>query len=270
MSVQTVARKDLADAGRSSALWAVAALAVLFTGGVSTLAVVFADVSAQQMLQLISQLAAFIFPILALMAAKGAITQERESGSLRTLLSLPPSRGDVLLGKFLGRSTLVLFATFAGTLVTGVVVGVALGVSEIGLVAALAVFLALMAVAFVSVGVGVSAAASTDGRATAFAVGYYILTVVLWSLIVRAITFLAAELGLIATGAESLPGWIQFLRMAVPNEAAIAAYRAVAAGHSLFGSAPLQSVWLPTLVLFAWIVLPVAGGLVRFRRADLG
>lgn len=270
MSVRTIARKDLADAGRSSALWAVAALAVLFTGGISVLVVTVTDLSAREVFRGISQLTAFVFPILGLMTAKGAITQEQESGSLRLLLSLPPSRGDVLLGKFFGRSVLVLLATIAGTLVTGVVVGVAFGVSEIGLLAALGLFLALMVVAFVSVGIGVSAVASTDGRATALTVGYYILTVVLWGLLVRAITFAAREFGFVAANAERLPGWIQFLQMVVPNEAALAAYQAVAADQSLFGAAPLQSVWLPTLVLVAWIVLPVVGGLVRFRAADLG
>jgi ABC-2 type transport system permease protein len=270
MSVQTIARKDLADAGRSSALWAVAVLALVFTGGASLVMVLLTEMGTRQILRLVSQLAVSTLPILALLAAKGSITQERESGSLRTLLSLPPSRDDVLLGKFLGRSVLVLVAALAGTLVTAVVIGVALGASGVGLVAALAALLGLMVIAYVAVGIGISAVAATDGRATALAVGFYILTVLLWTPIVRAITFVAAEFGLVDASTESLPAWIRLLQIAVPSEAATAGYRAVAAGQSLFGGAPLQSVWLPTLLLLAWVVLPVVGGLLRFRRADLG
>jgi len=58
---------------------------------------------------------------MALIAAYLAIAGERESGSLKLLLGLPPSRGEVLVGKFLGRSGVVAIGLVLGFLVSGVV-----------------------------------------------------------------------------------------------------------------------------------------------------
>jgi ABC-2 type transport system permease protein len=54
-----------------------------------------------------------------------------------------------------------------------------------------------------------------------------------------------------------------------PNRAAGAAYRATVEGQ-IFETDPFASVWLPMLVLLAWLVVPVAVGFLRFRGAQIG
>jgi len=266
VSVRTVARKDLADAGRSKALWAVTVLVLFTTAGITALVGMASDQPTGEVFQLAFQLAVLTLPIVALVLAKGAITGERESGSLRVLLSLPPSRYDVLLGKFLGRTALMLVATLVGGLATGLVVLTILG-GTVGSLASYIGFLGLMSVVFVAIGVGISAASASDSRATAAAVGAYMILVALWNLVQGAIQYGATELGLIEAGSQ--PAWLLLLGLFPPNRAANAAYEATVGGQ-LFGSDPFASVWLPLLVLLAWFVVPVAGGYLRFRDAQIG
>lgn len=263
----TIARKDVADAGRSWALWAVVATAVLFTGGSVTLFALFADVTAERIVGATAQLSATVFPIVALFVAKGSITAERASGSLRTLLALPPSRGEVVLGKYLGRTALVTLATLAGVTVTAVVsvvTGVGLAVTDL---LAFAVTVLGITVGFVAVGVGISAAVSTDGRATGVTVATFLLTVLLWSPLTQGVLLLTAELNLAESRAEAW--WVDLFGMLVPNQAALAVFGAARAGR-VFATDPLASAYLPAVILVGWAVLPVAAGYARFRRADLG
>lgn len=267
MSVGQIARKDLADAGRSLSLWAVVGAVVLFTGGTVMLFGFSGDADTRQIVTLTTQLAATIFPVVALFAAKGAITAERESGSLRTLLALPPSRRDVVLGKYAGRVGLVTVATVAGVVATVaalVATGNTPGVTIIGTFGATVLGLT---VSFVALGVGVSAAVATDGRASGVAVGLYVLFVVLWGPLTRGVLLGAREFGLVASGVT--PWWIHVFGTLAPNEAATGLFAAVVSG-SLFAADPTQSVWLPVAVLLAWTVVPVAVGYWRFRSADLG
>jgi ABC-2 type transport system permease protein len=267
VSVGTVARKDFADAGRSKALWAVTLVVVLFTAGITGLVGATSDEAAADVFRLAFQFVGVALPIVALFLAKGAITGERESGSIRVLLSLPPSRRDILLGKFVGRTALMLVATLVGGAATGLVVVTSLG-GGLGLLAPFFAFLGLMGVAFVAVGIGISAASASDGRATAYAVGVYIVLVAMWNLVQAGIQAGAARLGLVEAGTR--PAWLQLVGLFPPNRAATAAYESVTAGAGLFAADPLASAWLPTLVLVAWLVVPVAAGYLRFRDAQIG
>jgi len=266
MSVRTIARKDLADAGRSKMLWAVTVVVLLSTAGITGLLAATSGMAAREVFALSFQLAVTMLPIVALILAKGAITGERESGSLRMLLSLPPSRRDVLLGKLIGRTALMLAATLVGGLATGLVVLTILG-GTVGAVASFIGFLALMSVAFVALGVGISAGSASDSRATAVAVGAYMILVALWNLIQTAIQYGAVELGLIPAGSE--PAWLQLVGLFPPNRAANAAYRATNQGQ-FFGTDPFASAWLPILVLLAWLFVPITAGYFRFHDAQIG
>ncbi|ELZ42400.1 ABC transporter [Halorubrum californiense DSM 19288] len=266
MSVRTVARKDLADAGRSKALWAVSLAVVLFTAGITAAAATTVDEPASVLFGQVFQITVVALPIIALFVAKGAITGERESGSLRVLLSLPPSRRDILFGKLIGRTALMLVATVIGAVATGVVIVTLLG-DGLALLVPFMFFLGLMGMAFVGIGVGISAVSASDGRATALTVGAYLVLVALWNLILRVIQAGAVEFGLVESGSQ--PAWLQFIGIFPPSRAASTAFQTVASGGQIFAADPFASVWFPTLILLVWIVVPVLGGYLRFRSADI-
>lgn len=266
MSVSIVARKDLADAGRSKALWAVTAVVVLSTTGTTAALAAIGSASTEDVFQLALQLAVSTLPIVALVLAKGAITGERESGSIRVLLSLPPSRRDVVVGKLVGRTVLMLVATLVGGLGMGVVALTLLG-GGLDLLMPFVAVLGLLGAAYVAIGIGISALSATDGRATAYAVGAYMLLVALWNLIYAGLRVGATELGLIESGAT--PAWLQLVGLLPPNRAATVGYDAVVEGQALAADA-FSSLWLPVTIMLAWIVVPVAVGHARFRTADIG
>ena len=117
MSVLAVAEKDFRDAVRSRLMIVVAVMFVAFTGGGVLLATTAGGPVSLGILGAIGTLrsgTAIFIPIIALGIAYRAIAGEQASGSLKLLLSLPNSRLDVVLGKFLGRAAVVTVAIVIG------------------------------------------------------------------------------------------------------------------------------------------------------------
>ncbi|PSQ41205.1 ABC transporter, partial [Halobacteriales archaeon SW_5_68_122] len=98
MSVLAVAEKDFRDAVRSRLMIGVAVLFVAFTGGGIALIVAFTPEeigiggAIEAVRQLIFGSSALFVPIVALGIGFKSIAGERQSGSLKLLLSLPNSR----------------------------------------------------------------------------------------------------------------------------------------------------------------------------------
>ncbi|PSP79272.1 hypothetical protein BRC88_09175 [Halobacteriales archaeon QS_4_69_225] len=117
MSVLAVAEKDFRDAVRSRLMIVVAVMFVALTGGGVLLATTAGGEASLGILGAIGALrsgTAIFVPIIALGIAYRAIAGEQASGSLKLLLSLPNSRLDVVLGKFLGRAAVVTVAIVIG------------------------------------------------------------------------------------------------------------------------------------------------------------
>jgi len=121
MSTLAVAKKDFRDSIRSRALLVITVLFALLTGGgafVSSWAGEILEVGGDQttldLLLALQTPASFIVPIIALLIGYGAISRERESGSLKFLLGLPHTRRDVIFGKVLGRTAVVAVSITIG------------------------------------------------------------------------------------------------------------------------------------------------------------
>jgi ABC-2 type transport system permease protein len=80
-----------------------------------------ADTSTLALLNSMRQPTVFFIPMIGLALGYGAIANERQSGSLRLLLSLPNSRADVVLGKFIGQTLSLIVAIPIGYGIAGVV-----------------------------------------------------------------------------------------------------------------------------------------------------
>jgi len=110
MTVRSVVHKDFLDARRSKIVWFVgghyALLTVLFF-----LQVWVSDSGSHpavlEALWNMVFVGAVFVPAIALVAAYLAIAGERESGSIKHLLSTPVSRRDVVVGKYLSRTMIV-------------------------------------------------------------------------------------------------------------------------------------------------------------------
>ncbi|WP_318567752.1 ABC transporter permease [Salinigranum marinum] len=307
MSWQAVAQKDFEDAIRSRWLWGLSAFFLLFFGGTTTLFYAYvatgSDASSDALFGLFASgflsfsytgFLAFALAFIALITSYGAVVDERESGTLKLLLSLPHDRRDVVTGKIAGRSAVVVIPALVGFLIALVALlatGTRIVPEHFFPQVALT---ALLAVAFVSIGVGVSASADSGRQATLGTLGLYFLFALLWSFVARGFPQLLTEIAKRVPGMEPLSNALTVkLRLFVKYLNPLRAYETLVA-EVYFGdpvqarlvkegffaqaqAAPVLQESLPVYltgsfifaVLLAWIVVPPLLGYWSFRDRDL-
>jgi ABC-2 type transport system permease protein len=265
-----VARKDFENAARAYLVWGVAGVLAALVVLIVAIPGLVGNFSARLAFEATTQAVGTVVPIVALVAAYLSVAGERESGTLRILLSLPPSRRDVVLGKFLARAALVV-ASILLAFALGVVASLLVyGTVPLDVAVGTAGLTCLLGVSFVGIAVGVSASVGSRARAVALAVGFFVLTVVLWSPLLLAMRVLL-ELPL-QGGAQ--PDWVLFLESFPPSSAFGRLYDSVVGSLLPGGPAASDSVFLSDgamlAVLAFWTLVPLALGYWRFERADLG
>ncbi|MDQ2050851.1 ABC transporter permease subunit [Natronolimnohabitans sp. A-GB9] len=287
--IGTVARKEFEDAGRSKLLWALVGLLVgIVVVGYTAIWYTGEDASASEVLGFLGFPLQTIVPIAALIAGYMAVVGERRSGSIKLLLGLPPNRTDVVFGKLLGRLAVVGTAIGLAFLAALVLGAVYFGsVPFVDWLEFAAVTL-LFGLAFAGLAVGSSAAVSTRGKSMALVVGVYVIFVVLWELVTAGPYYLVHDEG---PPVEAQTWYLvleQFNPMSAYTTMASNAIEGTvfpftfqygledfeAAGMTpaerYAGDAPfyLQD-WFGVVVLLFWLVVPVAIGYYRFKKADL-
>ena len=279
MSVLAVAEKDFRDAIRSRLMIVVAVMFVAFTGGGIALgAAVFDSIGAEGAVAIITLVmlegSRVFIPLIALGIAFRSIAGERQSGSLKVLLSLPNSRLDVVLGKFLGRTAVVSVAIVLGFL--SLLIATALSFSGdldvLGLVGFMLAAL-LLAVVFVSIAVSLSAFTDSTFGAAVGAGGLFVLFQFAW----RGVVFL---LRYVANGFETptteTPEWAEVLQSVNPMEGWQTSANWLITKLAESSETSQESAdafylepWFGFVVLALWIVLPLVVGYLRFESADL-
>lgn len=282
---QAVARKEFEDAIRSRSLWALTGLFVVLAVGAAFLfAVLGSQTSGRSlsqsanrntMLNLVLFLRApvsWLVPITALLGGYKAIAGERESGSIKLLLSLPHRRRDVVFGKVVGRSTVVSGAVAAG-FGAALVVGLVL-YSSFSLLVFLTFTLLTIAyaTAFTSIAVGFSAFTPSTSRAAAGAIGTFALFKFVWGAIPGAIHLLVTGSAFPKPG--EYPTWFLLVKRLSPGGAYEGVLTAIRPGDRvarLLGGAPpfYLEPWFAAVVLGLWIILPTWIGYRRFVASDL-
>ncbi|WP_247002287.1 ABC transporter permease [Halosolutus gelatinilyticus] len=283
MSAIAVAKKDFRDAVRSRSLIVVTALFALFTGSGAFLASWAGDVldvgDEQTTLDLLIALqtpASFLVPIIALLLGYGAIAGERERGSLKFLLGLPHTRRDVVLGKVLGRGSVVAVSILIGFAVGMVAIFAFTGsVSPVEYVAFVLVTI-LFGFVYVCIGVGISAMTRSTTRAAVGAFGLLGVFWLLWGFIGQLALY-------VSTGSlivQPLPEWYVTFVSLPPGPAYGSASSAIlgesplnelaGADELIAGGDPIATEpWVGFTLLAAWALVPLVLGLLRFDRADL-
>ena len=281
MSFVAVAEKDFRDAIRSRLMIVVAVMFVAFTGGGVALGQAFGLQSGTVVgliLSVMLQGTAIFIPLVALGIAYRSIAGERESGSLKVLLSLPNSRLDVVIGKFLGRSAVVSVAIVVG-FISMLIAAAATFEGNIPAESILMFMLAalLLAVVFVSVAVSVSAFADSSFAAAIGAFGFFVLFQFAWGGLVFLLRYVVngfetPDFGL---GTET-PDWVEVLFVVNPMNGWRQSTRWLLRRVSEEQEVQETSVeafylepWFGFVVLAVWVVLPLVVGYLKFESADL-
>ncbi len=277
MSLRAVVGKDFKDVRRAKLLWFVGGIYTLFAALFFYTGSTGQDPSVLRQLWNMSGLAILFIPLVALVAAYLAVAGERESGSIKFLLSIPNRRRDVVFGKFLSRAALV-----CGAIVVAFAVGAALTAAlypaaKFATFARVVGLVLYFALAYVAVAIGISALTASRSRAMAASVGYFFVFNVLWIQgsafsVVGALRFVFEDtLGIaLSSNAEQFvqslspaTAYLQSLRLAFPD-----GYRDIPPAD------PTTPFYLEAefalVILTAWILLPLLVGYLRFERTDLG
>jgi ABC-2 type transport system permease protein len=279
MSLVAVAKKEFRGSIRSYSLVTLVVLFTLFAGGLALIEWIpplhrtgEADASTLALLNSMRQPTVFFVPMIGLAVGYGTIASERQSGSLRLLLSLPNSRADVVAGKVVGQTIVVLVAIAVGYGIAGAVALATYESFDAGVFVVYTALTALYGAVYVAFAVGLSALLGSREKALVGASAAYVLFIIGWDV-------LLLILQLVVYGPEppagGLPDWFKFIGIANPSSAFMYATRSVLPMYRELtfypdSSAVFLQEWVGFPLLLLWGVVPLAVGYYRFRTAHLG
>ena len=279
MSVLAVAEKDFRDAVRSRLMIVVAVMFVAFTGGGVLLATTAGGPVSLGILGAIGTLrngTAIFIPIIALGIAYRAIAGEQASGSLKLLLSLPNSRLDVVLGKFLGRAAVVTVAIVIGFV--SMLLAAALTVDQGIQPEVIVVFMLsalLLAIVFISIAVSVSAFTNSTFAAAIGSFSFFMLFQFAWDGLIFLIRYVINGRS-IQNFPDETPDWVEVVTVLNPQTGWTQADQWLVNRVADSQEAQQTSVdsfylepWFGFVVLALWIALPLVVGYLRFESVDL-
>ncbi len=270
--VATIAGKEFWDRIRNRWVLAVAlvftafALSIAYFGAAQQGTVGFRSIEVT-IASLVS-LVIYLIPLIALLLGFDAIVGERERGSLDLLLSMPITRVELLLGKYLGLAAALAFSTVAGFGLVGLVLSAQLDLAALFHYFGFMASSVLLGCAFLSLAVMLSVFAAERTRASGLAIALWFFFVLVFDLLLLG--------ALVLGGGEAGGGWggaaLPYLLLLNPADVfRILNIFSLEDVRTLYGLATvfppaLAQPWLLGAVMAAWIVAPLALAAWRFRR----
>ena len=205
----------------------------------------------------------YLVPLIALLLGFDAIVGERERGSLDLLLAHPITRGELLLGKYLGLALALSLAMLAGLAAVGVVLARQFGPRALFHYTGFVGSALLMGLAFLSLAVLISVLSKDRTRASGAAIVLWFLFVLVFDLVLLGV--LVGTAG--RYGGELFP----YLLLLNPSE--LFSILNVFSAEDVRNAYGLVSVVPPVLlrldvlaaVMLGWIALPLAIANWRFK-----
>jgi len=206
-----------------------------------------------------------IVPLMGLTLGALSLAGEREKGTLVYLLAQPITQLELLLGKFIGLSLALIAALGIGFGLTALLIAFNGGTSQIGVYLTLLGFSALLAVASLSIGFLLSAAAHRGSTAVGLALFVWLIFVFF------------GDLGLMGTALTLQMSVNQLFSAALVNPLQlfkIAAFLSMRGNLEVLGPAGVYAFrtygdsLMPLLIglLLLWIVIPLLLTIQLFKR----
>jgi len=270
--VATIASKEFWDRIRNRWVLAVAlvftafALSIAYFGAAQQGMVGFRSIEIT-IASLVS-LVIYLIPLIALLLGFDAIVGERERGSLDLLLSMPITRVELLLGKYLGLAAALTFSTVAGFGLVGLVLSAQLDLAALFHYFGFMASSVLLGCAFLSLAVMLSVLATERTRASGLAIALWFFFVLVFDLLLLGALVLGAGNSGVGWGSAILP-YLLLLNPAdvfrILNIFNLEDMRTLYGLATVFPPA-LAQPWLLGAVMAAWIISPLALAAWRFRR----
>jgi Cu-processing system permease protein len=266
--IGTIAGKEFWDRIRNRWVLAVAlvftvfALVIAYFGGAQQGAVGFRSI--EFTIASLVSLVIYLIPLIALVLGFDAIVGERERGSLDLLLSMPITRFELLLGKYLGLAAALTFSTVAGFGLVAVVLSAQLDLAGLFHYFGFMASSVLLGMAFLSLAVMLSVFAADRTRASGLAIATWFLFVLVFDLLLLG--------ALVVTGGSYGGDVFPYLLLLNPADVfRILNIFTLTDVRTLYGLATvfppaLAEPWLLGLVMLGWIVAPLGVATWRFRK----
>lgn len=270
-----VAAKEIQESLRNrwvlamTALLAALALSLTFLGSAPT-----GTVGARALdvvIVSLSSLTIFLVPLVALLISHDAIVGETERGTMLLLLSYPVSRGQVLLGKFIGHLAILAFATALGygtAAVTLAASGAAIDPASWRAFAIMIGTSILLGAVFLAIGYLVSVLVRERATAAGIAIGVWLLLVVVFDMALLGV--LVADQGRVISSSV-LSGLLLLNPTDVYRILNLAGASSVSAFTGMSGLAGTVALGPGLLLsaLAAWTLVPLAAAAMIFSRREL-
>ena len=217
----------------------------------------------------LSSLSIFFIPLIALLLAYDSVVGEAERGTLTLLLVHPVSRSQVIIGKFIGHLFLLSVAIVVGFGVAGITVALTSdgGFAEQEWTSFLKLLFSsiLLGAIFLAIGYMVSAWVRERGTAAAYAIGIWLLFVLLYDMGLLAL--LASDDGQLLSG--SFVKWLmlfnptdsyRMFNLTASNDTALLSGMAGLSHDHRVGDIGL------IMIMLGWIVIPLTLAGMIFKR----
>ncbi|NPU94033.1 MAG: ABC transporter permease [Gammaproteobacteria bacterium] len=266
--ILTIAAKEFRDRIRNrwvlavSLIFTVFALVITYFGGAQQGDVGFRSI--EFVIASLVSLVIYLIPLIALILGFDAIVGERERGSLDLLLSMPITRVELLLGKYLGLATALTLSTVLGFGLVAVMLLAHLTPSALLHYLGFMLSSVLLGLAFLSLAVMVSVFASDRTRASGLAIALWFLFVLVFDLLL---------LGALVLSGDSAVGVIfPYLLLLNPADVfRVLNIFSLDEVRNLYGLATvfppaLAKPWLLGGLMLVWIIAPLGLATWRFHK----
>ena len=269
--ILTLAAKEFRDRLRNrwvlavALVFAVFSLVIAYAGGAQQGTVGLRSI--EFTIASLVSLVIYLVPLIALLLGFDAIVGERERGSLDLLLALPITRGELLLGKYLGLAAALALAMLAGLALVGGVLGWQFGANGLFHYAGFVFSTLLMGLAFLSLAVLLSVLARDRTRASGLAIALWFFFVLVFVLVFDLLLLGA----LVASGGQYGGAAFPYLLLLNPADVFrilnVFSLDDVRSAYGLTSIVPaaLANPWLMGAAMLAWIVAPLGLASWRFK-----
>ena len=185
-AMRAIARKELSDKLKSKWVLVIASgfaeftIVIAYFGGATSGVAGFRSMDAT--IASLTSLVTYFIPILALTLGGGIIADERDKGTLEIYLSSPISIGEFIMGKFFGLAIALAISTLVGLGISGAVLLIQLGFSDIGSYVIFMLNSVVLGLIFLSVSFLVSILFNERARVIAFTMFLWLFFAVLYDL----------------------------------------------------------------------------------------
>ena len=272
-SIFTISKKELLDNVRNKWIIILTIIFASLTLVVSYFGSIFTDgwqdlgITIQGMMSLVQ----LLIPIIVLMLGYSAIIGEIEKGSMSSLLSLPVTRLEILLGKFIGLGSLLAITIIIGFGLAGIVIG--FNVSDVDYLGYIIFIFATILIGLVFLALALFLSTLFNKRSTAMGGAIF-----LWFFfnIILPIVFV----GILAASSDIIniinnaPDWYHILNLFNPlqvysflvtlNVGAALSFDTISIAYPEYYSNILM-----TIILLSWIICFMILSYWRFNKRDI-